>query len=45
MADALRRLDEASAISLGFPHDFIGSTKEFVYVPVDRDVLSRTAAR
>jgi hypothetical protein len=45
MADALRRLDEASAISLGFPHDFTGSTREFVYGPVDRDVLSRTAAR
>lgn len=44
-AEALRRLDEASAISLGFPHDFIGSTKEFVYGPVDRDVVSRTAAR
>jgi hypothetical protein len=44
-AEALRRLDEASAISLGFPHDFIGSTTEFVYGPVDRDVVSRTAAR
>ncbi len=32
--DALRRLDEASAIELGFPHDFIGSTREFVYGPV-----------
>jgi aryl-alcohol dehydrogenase-like predicted oxidoreductase len=29
--DALRRLDEVSAIPLGFPHDFISSTREFVY--------------
>jgi aryl-alcohol dehydrogenase-like predicted oxidoreductase len=29
--DAVRRLDEVSAIPLGFPHDFIESTAEFVY--------------
>lgn len=29
--DALRRLDEVSAIPLGFPHDFISATQEFVY--------------
>jgi aryl-alcohol dehydrogenase-like predicted oxidoreductase len=29
--DALRRLDEVSAIPLGFPHDFIAFTREFVY--------------
>jgi len=31
---ALERLDEASAIELGFPHDFIAGTREFVYGPV-----------
>jgi hypothetical protein len=41
-ARALRRLDEASAIELGFPHDFIESSREFVYGPVSRDVLGRT---
>jgi aryl-alcohol dehydrogenase-like predicted oxidoreductase len=30
-SEALRRLDEASAIPLGFPHDFIESTRGFVY--------------
>jgi aryl-alcohol dehydrogenase-like predicted oxidoreductase len=30
-ADAVRTLDEVSAIELGFPHDFIASTREFVY--------------
>jgi aryl-alcohol dehydrogenase-like predicted oxidoreductase len=30
-ADAVRRLDEASAIELGFPHDFIVSTAGFVH--------------
>ncbi len=30
-ADALRRLDEASAFDLGFPQDFIALTHEFVY--------------
>jgi aryl-alcohol dehydrogenase-like predicted oxidoreductase len=40
--ESLRRLDEASAIELGFPHDFIESSREFVYGPVSRDVLGRT---
>lgn len=31
--DAVRRLDEASAIMLGFPHDFIESTRGFVCGP------------
>jgi aryl-alcohol dehydrogenase-like predicted oxidoreductase len=43
--DALRRLDEVSAIELGFPHDFIGSTREFVYGQVSRDVVTRTSPR
>jgi aryl-alcohol dehydrogenase-like predicted oxidoreductase len=30
-ADALRRLDDVSAIDLGFPVDFIGSMRGFVY--------------
>jgi len=30
-ADAVSRLDAVSAIELGFPHDFIASTQEFVY--------------
>jgi aryl-alcohol dehydrogenase-like predicted oxidoreductase len=29
--DALKQLDEVSAIPLGFPHDFMASTREFVY--------------
>jgi aryl-alcohol dehydrogenase-like predicted oxidoreductase len=40
--ESLRRLDEVSAIELGFPHDFIESSREFVYGPVSRDVLGRT---
>jgi aryl-alcohol dehydrogenase-like predicted oxidoreductase len=36
--DALARLDEASAIELGFPHDFIAGTREFVYGPVGLNV-------
>jgi aryl-alcohol dehydrogenase-like predicted oxidoreductase len=36
--DALRRLDEASAVELGFPHDFIASTRSFVYGPVGERV-------
>jgi aryl-alcohol dehydrogenase-like predicted oxidoreductase len=40
--ESLRRLDEASAIELGFPHDFIESSREFVYGPVSRDVVGRT---
>ncbi|HEY7489431.1 MAG TPA: aldo/keto reductase [Streptosporangiaceae bacterium] len=32
--DALHRLTEASEIELGFPHDFIASTRSFVYGPV-----------
>lgn len=39
---SLSRLDEASAIELGFPHDFIDSTRDFVYGPAGRDVLGRT---
>ena len=40
--ESLRRLDEASAIEIDFPHDFIASSREFVYGPVVRDVLGRT---
>ena len=36
--DAIRRLDEASAIELGFPSDFIASMGEFVYGPVGERV-------
>ena len=43
--EALRRLDEVSAIELGFPHDFIDSTREFVYGPVSREVVTRTSPR
>jgi aryl-alcohol dehydrogenase-like predicted oxidoreductase len=32
--DAMRRLNEASSIDLGFPRDFIESTRDFVYGPV-----------
>ena len=31
--EAVARLDEASAVELGFPHDFITGTREFVYGP------------
>jgi aryl-alcohol dehydrogenase-like predicted oxidoreductase len=31
--EAVRRLDEVSAIPLGFPHDFIESTRSYVYGP------------
>jgi aryl-alcohol dehydrogenase-like predicted oxidoreductase len=30
-AEEVRSLDEISAIEVGFPHDFIASTREFVY--------------
>jgi aryl-alcohol dehydrogenase-like predicted oxidoreductase len=33
--DAVRRLDEASPVSLGFPHDFMRSTREFVFGAAD----------
>ncbi|MGC9670564.1 aldo/keto reductase [Planosporangium sp. 12N6] len=32
--EAVRRLDEASAIELGFPSDFIASMRQFTYGPV-----------
>jgi hypothetical protein len=35
-AEAIRRLDEASPVTLGFPHDFIAQAREFVYGPLDR---------
>lgn len=30
-AEVVQRLDEVSAIELGFPHDFIAATREFVF--------------
>ncbi|WP_341770245.1 aldo/keto reductase [Actinomadura darangshiensis] len=39
--EALRRLDEAGAIELGFPHDFIASTRNFVYGSVADRVANR----
>jgi len=39
--DAIRRLDEVSAIQLGFPHDHIESTRRLVYGPAG-DKTSRT---
>jgi aryl-alcohol dehydrogenase-like predicted oxidoreductase len=30
-AEVVRRLDEVSAIEPGFPHDFMASTREFVF--------------
>jgi aryl-alcohol dehydrogenase-like predicted oxidoreductase len=38
--EALVRLDRCSAIELGFPHDFITSTHEFVYGPVGAQTRS-----
>ena len=40
-AESLRRLDDASAISLGFPHDFIRDTAGFVYGAAGERVLTR----
>jgi aryl-alcohol dehydrogenase-like predicted oxidoreductase len=37
-AEAVARLDKASAIELGFPHDFIDSTQDFVYGDVGERV-------
>jgi aryl-alcohol dehydrogenase-like predicted oxidoreductase len=34
-AEAVRRLDEASPVTLGFPHDFMRATREFVFGGVD----------
>ena len=39
--ESLRRLDDASAISLGFPHDFIHDTVGFVYGAAGERVLTR----
>jgi aryl-alcohol dehydrogenase-like predicted oxidoreductase len=38
-AEALVRLNKASEIELGFPHDFMESTRSFVYGPVGDKVL------
>jgi hypothetical protein len=29
--DHLKRLDEASRIELGFPHDFLAGARQFIY--------------
>lgn len=42
--EALARLDEATAITLGFPHDFIDSTRGFVYGDVGERVDGRENA-
>jgi aryl-alcohol dehydrogenase-like predicted oxidoreductase len=39
--EPLRRLDDASAIILGFPHDFIRETADFVYGAAGERVLPR----
>ncbi len=39
--ESLRRLDDASAISLGFPHDFIRDTAGYVYGAAGERVLTR----
>ena len=44
-AESLRRLDDASAISLGFPHDFIRDTASFVYGAAGERVLTRRSRR
>lgn len=35
-ADAIRRLNEASPLNLGFPYDFLDQSREFVYGAADR---------
>jgi aryl-alcohol dehydrogenase-like predicted oxidoreductase len=44
-ADELDRLDAASAITLGFPHDFIGETASFVYGSAGELVADRVARK
>ncbi len=44
-AATLDRLDKVSAISLGFPSEFIAATASFVYGPVGEQVENRTNAR
>ena len=39
--ESLRRLDDASVISLGFPHDFIRETAGYVYGTAGERVLTR----
>jgi aryl-alcohol dehydrogenase-like predicted oxidoreductase len=43
--ESLRRLDAASAIDLGFPHDFIQQTAGFVYGIAGERVLPRGSRR
>jgi aryl-alcohol dehydrogenase-like predicted oxidoreductase len=40
-SESLCRLDDASAISLGFPHDFISETAGLVYGPAGERVVPR----
>jgi aryl-alcohol dehydrogenase-like predicted oxidoreductase len=40
-ADAVRRLDQASELTPGFPHDFIRSTRDVVYGPTSDRFDSR----
>ena len=42
---AVKRLDQATAVELGFPTDFIRSTTDFVYGPVGRQVDSLKGGR
>lgn len=42
---ALDALDQASAITLGFPHDFIRDTASFVYGTAGHDVVPRRQSR
>ena len=39
--EVVRRLDQASPVSLGFPHDFMAATREFVFGQADERVDSR----
>ncbi len=41
--DAVDRLNQANPIALGFPHDFIAASREFVYGPLDQR-FDRSAA-
>lgn len=43
--DAVRSLDEVSAIELGFPAEFLASTQGFVYGSVGEQVDARAASR
>jgi len=41
-SEAVQRLNDAAAFDLGFPQDFIEMSRDFVYGPVNQNVISRS---